>query len=166
MSSPVNEAHHDKRYHVCAAVGARDAKQPPDAIIAAIEQLRLERQRAAASADDAMQTQLREHDHDQTELPLAAASDPDDIEAAMADAVRASTWTPRSLDPVVMPEPPKPRLDGPTWGMVARLGGAVARRGDRCAVRDRRVCGCLDRYLARRAREREGGTFGRSGAPR
>jgi hypothetical protein len=54
-----------------------------------------------------------------------AAADPADLELAMAEAIRASKWTPRSLDPVVMPEPPKPRLDGPTWGMVVRLGGAV-----------------------------------------
>jgi hypothetical protein len=122
MSSPVNEAHHDKQTMYAPPWARATAKQSPDPIIAEVEQLRLERGRAGASADNAMQTELR--DHDQTELPLAGLSDPDDIEAAMADAVRASTWTPRTLDPVVMAEPP--RLDGPTWGMVGRLGGAVA----------------------------------------
>jgi hypothetical protein len=124
MSSPVNEEHHDKRTMYAPPWARETAKQSPDAIIAEVEQLRLERQRAAAAAEDAMQTGPRERDDNQTELPLAGPSDPVDIEAEMADAVRAGKWAPRTLDPVLMAEPP-PRLDGPTWGMVARLGGAV-----------------------------------------
>lgn len=125
MSSPVNQEHYDKRTMYAPPWARETAKQPPDAIIAAVEQLRLERQRAEALPADTVETEPPVRDCSQTELQLAVASDPADIEAAMADAIRGSKWTPRSLDPVLMAEPPTPRFDGPTWGMVARLGGAV-----------------------------------------
>ena len=103
--------------------------------MAAIERLRLERVRAAAPVSRTMLRRTSESRaaistiDSQQELPLGERSSPVDIEAAMADTVRAG-WTPPSLDPVTMPEPPKPRLDGPTLGMVARLSGAVgSRRG-------------------------------------
>jgi hypothetical protein len=57
--------------------------------------------------------------------PPQASAAAIDIEAAMADMVDAA-WTPPPLDPVTMPDPPRPRLGGPTLAMVARLGGAVA----------------------------------------
>jgi hypothetical protein len=128
MSSPVqNDLDRRSMY---APPWAREApQQTPESIIAAIEQLRQERAQAALlPADDGMTQdakprQLR--DRSQPELPLDRTSDPGDIEAAMADAVRAS-WTPHSLEPVTMPEPPKPRLSGPSLGMIVRLGGAVA----------------------------------------
>jgi hypothetical protein len=63
-------------------------------------------------------------DRDQHEQPLAERAKRMDIEAGMVEAVRA-TWTPPTLDPVVMPEPPRQWLSGPTWGMFARLTGAV-----------------------------------------
>jgi hypothetical protein len=127
MSSPVNDDL-DKRV-MYAPPWAREApQQPPQAIVAAIERLRLERLKATQSpqdAQDAQDAEQREQDNlDQHELPLERGG-PVDIEAAMADTLRAS-WRPASLEPVTMPEPPKPQLDGPTWGMIARLSGAVA----------------------------------------
>ena len=122
MSSPVNDEQHDKRYMYAPPWARETAKEPPEAIVEAIERRRLERQRKGASPDDAVDKSAG--NEGSNEPPLAAAG-PADLEQAMADAIRASKWTPRSLDPVVMPEPPKPRLDGPTWGMVVRLGGAV-----------------------------------------
>ena len=122
MSSPVNEEHHDKRTMYAPPWARETAKQSPDAIIVEVEKLRLERQQETAGAAE---TLPRELDDDQTELPFVATSDPIDIELEMADAVRASKWTPRTLDPVLMGEPPPSRLEGPTWGMVARLGSAV-----------------------------------------
>lgn len=120
MSSPVNEEHNDKRTMYAPPWAREPAKQPSQAIIAEVEQLRLERQRAAE--DDAAQLQPPERNGNQDDV---SPSVPDDIEAALADAIRAGKWTPRSLDPVAMPEPPAPRPDGPTWGMIVRLGGAV-----------------------------------------
>lgn len=128
MSSPVHNDL-DKRSMYAPPWARETPQQPSQAILAAIERLRLERLRStapsphAAVADDA---EMHHHQHDdrQQELPLTADAHAIDIEAAMADTVRAA-WTPPSLDPVTMPEPPKPRLGGPTWGMVARLSGAV-----------------------------------------
>lgn len=128
MSSPVQD-HLDKRY-MYAPPWAREApQQSPQAIVAAVERLRQERFGAAADssqravADDVMPDPQVE-DRLQPELSLGRRSGPIDIETAMADAVRA-TWTPPLLEPVTMPPPPKPRLGGPTWGMVVRLSGAV-----------------------------------------
>ncbi len=124
MSSPVNDDL-DKRV-MYAPPWAREApQQPPQAIVAAIERLRLERLKATQPPQDAADAERHEQDNrDQHELPLERGG-PVDIEVAMADTVRAS-WRTASLEPVTMPEPPKPRLDGPTWGMIARLSGAVA----------------------------------------
>jgi len=127
MSSPVNDEHNDKRYMYAPPWARETAKEPPEAIVEAIERLRLERQRKSTAPDDAAKKQ-GEGDESGQQPPLAAV-DTSDLEQAMADAIRASKWTPRSLDPVAMPEPPKPHLDGPTWGMVVRLGGAVAAAG-------------------------------------
>jgi TPR repeat protein len=128
MSSPVNE-NHDKRYMYAPPWARETPQQSPEAIVAAVERLRVERQLAAApaaSGDDSPESEeLQQYDSNQHELPLDQR-DVAEIEAAMADMVRTGKWTPRSLDPVTMPEPPKPRLDGPTWGMLARLGGAVS----------------------------------------
>lgn len=127
MSSPVNEDH-DKR-NMYAPPWAREVpQQSPQAIVAAVERLRLERQRTAASAasdDNSPESeQLQQCDSSQQDLPLDER-DVADVEAAMADMVRNGKWAPRSLEPVTMPMPPKPRPDGPTWGMVARMGGAA-----------------------------------------
>ena len=130
MSSPVKEDV-DKRY-MYAPPWARETpqQQSTEAIVAAVERLRLERQRAVAPAagddcaNDGETVELQQHDPDQQELPLGIG-DVAEIEAAMAEMIRRSKWMPRSLDPVAMPEPPQPRPDGPTWGMVFRLGGAV-----------------------------------------
>jgi hypothetical protein len=127
MSSPVQNDF-DRR-SMYAPPWARETPQQPESIIEAIEQLRQERAHAAALAveeaarAEAMPRQLR--DRNQRELALERASDAIDIEAAMADTVRAS-WKPHSLDPVLMPEPPKPRFGGPSLGMVLRLTSAVA----------------------------------------
>ena len=108
MSSPVQNDF-DRR-SMYAPPWAREAPpQTPESIIEAIEQLRQERAQAAALAAaeaataEAMPRQPR--DRNQRELPLERTPEPIDIEAAMADTVRA-TWTPYSLDPVTMPEPP------------------------------------------------------------
>lgn len=129
MSSPVHNDL-DKR-SMYAPPWAREAQQQtPESIIEAIEQLRQERAQAAALAAEQQaaaaeaEPPRRLRDRSQRELPLSRSTDPTDIETAMADAVRAS-WTPHSLDPVTMPEPPKPRLSAPSVGMVVRLGGAV-----------------------------------------
>lgn len=125
MSSPVSE-NPDKRYMYAPPWARETPQQPPRAIVGAIERLRQERRRAAASssgeakADDARP----ESDRNQQQLPLGA-SDVFDIEAAMAGTVRTGRWTPRSLDPVMMPAPPKPQLDGPGWGTLMRFGGAI-----------------------------------------
>jgi hypothetical protein len=132
MSSPVNE-NLDKRTMYAPPWARGTAQQSSEAILAAVERMRLERQRDAASAagdDSAPETEdPRERDPDQDELPLAMPDPVDrdtaDIEAAMAEMIRANRWTPRSLEPVAMPEPPKPRPDGPTWSMVFRLGAAA-----------------------------------------
>jgi hypothetical protein len=127
MSSPVNE-NHDKRYMYAPPWARETQQQSPEAIIDAVERLRMERQRAAAPAasdDNSPESEeLPQHDSDQQDLPLVNR-DVADVEAAIADMLRTGRWTPRLLDPVTMPEPPKPRMDGPTWGMVARMGGAL-----------------------------------------
>jgi hypothetical protein len=128
MSSPV---HNDlDRRSMYAPPWARETpQQTPESIIEAIEQLRQERARAAtahAEREAAARAETRQpREHDEPELPLVQRPEPGSIEAAMADAVRA-TWTPHSLDPVTMPEPPPPQLSGPSPAMIARLGGAVA----------------------------------------
>jgi hypothetical protein len=126
MSSPVH-TDVDKRFMYAPPWARETPQQPPQAIVAAIERLRLERLRTAGpSPDDAAgdSQHQQEADLDQPELPLGERTNPMDIEGAMADAVRAA-WSPPSLEPVVMPVPPKPRLGGPTWGMFARLASAV-----------------------------------------
>lgn len=128
MSSPVQDDV-DKRFMYAPPWARETPQQPPQAIIAAIERLRQERLRAAApSPDDTTADTARsseaQADRAQPELPLGERASLVDIELAMADVVRAS-WTPPPLDPVVMPDPPKPRLGGPTWGMLARLAGAA-----------------------------------------
>ena len=52
MSSPVNDDHHDKRTMYAPPWARETAERPPEAIVAAIERLRLERQRAATLPDD------------------------------------------------------------------------------------------------------------------
>jgi hypothetical protein len=128
MSSPVNEDV-DKRYMYAPPWARETPPQSPEAIVAAVERLRLQRAAAASAANDSAANdsagetvELQERDPDQQELPLGDVAD---IEAAMAEMIRHSRWMPHSLDPVTMPEPPRPRPDGPTWGMVARMGGAV-----------------------------------------
>lgn len=128
MSSPVQD-HLDKRYMYAPPWARETPQKSPQAILAAIERLRQERLGAAApSPHDAVAADLSPdqpaEDRHQPELPLGERPSPIDIEAAMADAVRAA-WTPPLLAPVTMPPPPKPRLDGPTWGMVVRLSSAV-----------------------------------------
>jgi hypothetical protein len=124
MSSPVNDDL-DKRVMYAPPWARETPQQPPQALVAAIERLRLERLKAAQPPQDADDAERREQDNrDQHELPLERGG-PIGIEAGMADTVRAS-WRTASLEPVTMPEPPKLRLDGPSWGMVARLSGAVA----------------------------------------
>lgn len=128
MSSPVRDDL-DKRFMYAPPWARETPRQPPQAIVAAIERLRQERLRVAAPAShdavaaDIPQSRHRE-DSDRRDLPLSDRANAADIEAAMAEAVR-DAWTPPSLDPVTMPEPPRSRLDGPTWGMFMRLGGAV-----------------------------------------
>ena len=161
MSSPVNE-NLDKRY-MYAPPWAREApqqyRQSTQAIVAAVERLMVERQRAAApaAADDSSpeSEELQQRDDSQQELPLVER-DVADIEAAMADMVRTGKWTPRSLDPVTMPEPPKPRLDGPTWGMVARMGGAVSAAAVLALVVTGYRAAAVDRDLVRSRRKRKG----------
>ena len=132
MSSPVNEDV-DKRYMYAPPWARETPQQSTEAIVAAVEQLRLERQHAAVPSEgddsqgddsDGETVEIQQHDPDQHELPLGIG-DVADIEAAMAEMIRHGKWTPHLLDPVTMPEPPKLRPDGPTWGMVFRLGGAV-----------------------------------------
>jgi hypothetical protein len=132
MSSPVNENLDQRTMY--APPWAREApQQSSEAIIAAVERLRLERQRNAAPAasdDSPAETEdLQWRDQEQGELPLVnddpVDRDTADIEAAMAEMIRTGKWSPRSLAPVTLPEPPKPRPDGPTWGMVFRLGSAA-----------------------------------------
>lgn len=128
MSSPVHDDL-DKRAMYAPPWARETPKRPPQAIVAAVERLRHERIRSTARSshdDDAAELQGMAHqeDLDQQELPLEELRDPIDIETAMAHAVRA-TWTPPLLEPVTMPEPPPPRLGGPSWAMVARLGGAA-----------------------------------------
>lgn len=129
MSSPVHHNDLDKRSMYAPPWARETPQQPPEAIVAAIERLRQERSRAAAAspreaaADDA--EPLRDpHDDRQQELPLGRQSNPIDIEAMMEETVRAA-WTPPPIEPVTMPEPPTPRMGGPTWGMFVRLSGAV-----------------------------------------
>jgi hypothetical protein len=47
-----------------------------------------------------------------------------DIEAAMTQLVREN-WTPPALDPVIMEPPPRQGSLRPSWGMIARVFGAV-----------------------------------------
>ena len=126
MSSPVQNDL-DRRSMYAPPWARETQQQTPESIIAAIEQLRQERAQAVLPpANDGPAADARARpDRSQHELPLSRTTDPNDIEAAMADAVRAS-WTSHPLDPVTMPEPPKPRLSVPSFAMVARLGGAVA----------------------------------------
>ncbi len=49
---------------------------------------------------------------------------PADIEAAMTQLVREN-WTPPALEPVVMEPPPMGSALRPSWGMIARVLGAV-----------------------------------------
>jgi hypothetical protein len=129
MSSPVqNDA--DKRimYAPPWAREPQQPQQPQQAIVAAVEHLRQARLRAKSGSPTEAEADVplsrTPIDRDQPELPLVVRSDPADIEAAMAKMVRA-TWSPPLLKPVTMPEPPKPQLGGPTWGMFARLSSAV-----------------------------------------
>ena len=68
---------------------------------------------AVLAAADRLRRQ-REH----APRPLA------DIEAAMTEFVREN-WSPPALDPVTMEPPPRSGLLGPSWGMIARVLGAV-----------------------------------------
>ena len=129
MSSPVQNDF-DRRSMYAPPWARETPAQTPESIIEAIEQLRQERAQAAAlAAEEAVKAEAMQRqqlrDRNQRELQLDRTADAIDIEAAMADTVRA-TWTPHSLDPVTMPEPPKPRLSGPSLGMVLRLSTAVA----------------------------------------
>ncbi len=158
MSSPVNE-NLDKRY-MYAPPWAREApQQSSEAIVAAVEKLMVERQRAAAPAatdDNSPESEeLQPRDDSQQELPLVER-DVADIEAAVAGMVRTGKWTPRSLDPVTMPEPPKPRADGPTWGMVAADGWRGQRRRRVGAGREWYRAAAVDRDLVRSHRRRKG----------
>src|SRR5690242_18723926 len=115
MSSPVQNDF-DRRSMYAPPWARETPPQTPESIIEAIEQLRQERAQAAALAtEEAVKADEmpRLRDRNQRELPLERKADAIDIEAAMADTVRA-TWTPYSLDPVAMPEPPKPRLSAPS----------------------------------------------------
>ena len=128
MSSPVHNDL-DKRSMYAPPWARETEQQPPQAILAAIERLRQERLRSAApstqvAAADEVEPSRDRHDDRQQELPLTEHSNSIDIEAAMAETVRAA-WTPPPIEPVTMPEPPKPRLGGPTWGMVVRPSGAI-----------------------------------------
>lgn len=127
MSSPVHDDL-DRRVMYAPPWARETPQQPPRAIIAAVERLRQERLRAAApSPHEAVAADIvrgQQRDRDQRELPLGDRASPADIETAMAEAVR-SAWTPPPLEPVTMPDPPRSRLDAPTWGMLTRLGGAV-----------------------------------------
>jgi hypothetical protein len=49
---------------------------------------------------------------------------PSDIETAMTQLVREN-WTPPALDPVIMEPPPMGSSLRPSWGMIARVFGAV-----------------------------------------
>jgi hypothetical protein len=49
---------------------------------------------------------------------------PADIEAAMSQLVREN-WTPPALEPVIMEPPPMGSSFRPSWGMIARVFGAV-----------------------------------------
>lgn len=49
-------------------------------------------------------------------------ADPEDEQFDLEDAIRGQ-WASSRLEPVRMPPPPK--ADGPTWGMLSRLTGAV-----------------------------------------
>lgn len=122
MSSPVHDDR-DKR-SMYAPQRAREApEQPPQAIVAAIGQLKRQGLRTAPPPNDDTADPQSRH-FNQPERPLGDQAVAVDIEAAMADAVRAA-WSPPRLEPVVMPKPPKARLGGPTRGMLARLAGAV-----------------------------------------
>lgn len=71
---------------------------PSSAVLAAAERLKRQRERA----------------------PRPQA----DIEAAMSQLVREN-WTPPALDPVFMEPPPRQGSLRPSWGMIARVFGAV-----------------------------------------
>jgi hypothetical protein len=71
---------------------------PSSAVLAAAERLKRQRERA----------------------PRPQA----DIEAAMSQLVREN-WTPPALDPVIMDPPPRQGSLRPSWGMIARVFGAV-----------------------------------------
>jgi hypothetical protein len=91
MSSPVNEDV-DKRYMYAPPWARETPQQSTEAIVAAVERLRLERQHAAVpSADDdsAGETvEVQHRDPDQHELPLGTGDVGDDppqqMDAALA----------------------------------------------------------------------------------
>ena len=68
------------------------------AIVAAVERLRLERQRTKTSENDGA-APMRAEEETQQELPLATSEEASDIEAVLADAIRNTKWTTRSLEP-------------------------------------------------------------------
>lgn len=129
MSSPVHDDI-DKRV-MYAPPWVRETPKPPQAIVAAVEgpmHGRLKSSSCASHDDDAdaadMRTLQHHPDRSQDELPLDLRQHPIDADAGVADSLRAA-WTPSSLDPVTMPEPPWPRLSRPTPAMGIRLGGAA-----------------------------------------
>src|SRR5204863_2009177 len=54
----------------------------------------------------------------------AAPAQPDGIEGARSEIVRAN-WRPTACERVMMPVPPQRTYLGPSWGVIARVLGAV-----------------------------------------
>jgi hypothetical protein len=97
MSSPVQTDFDDNEPHPTR--WARDPYPDPSAaVMAAADRLKRQRERAPRP--------------------------PSDIETAMTQLVREN-WTPPALDPVVMEPPPMGSSLRPSWGMIARVFGAV-----------------------------------------
>jgi hypothetical protein len=99
MSSPVQDDFEDTGMHL-PRWGREPSQDPSSAVHAAADRLRRQQQRPPR--------------------PVA----PDDIEAALGELVREN-WAPPALEPVMMEPPPHRGSIGPSWGMVARVLGAV-----------------------------------------
>lgn len=120
MSSPVHDDR-DKRVMYAPPWAREKPQQPPQAIVAAIDRLRQERLRVTTPPEG--RTEDPPLNNDDPHDPLFAER-PDMAEAERDGALRAP-WRASSLEPVVMPEPPKPEFGAPGWGVFLRLSGAV-----------------------------------------
>jgi hypothetical protein len=98
MSSPVQTDFDGNETHPVRWPREPSHADPSAAVLAAADRLRRQRERAPRP--------------------------PADIEAAMTQLVREN-WTPPALEPVIMEPPPMGSSLRPSWGMIARVFGAV-----------------------------------------